>query len=406
MPEAKEKLAELRQEEYDKRLEVDRLRREVYGQEDPSASAELFEELGTAEDALREVEEKLSKAAEDDPKSGLILDSKREIARRGVETTGLEAKVHLRMAQIPTSYVHLLDAAQDPLISCNVYVSPTSESTRRVRVSSFIEGYSARAIETFELAPDHEHSFDQLPTLFLDRIRDLDELTRASLNVLVEDLDGKVELHVTQPIWLLARTTAPLAVRDPQTGGWRDMKRYLGAFVTPNARDLMKFLRAAAERHPSGRLVGYQVGEEEVALQVKALFEALKEEADITYVNSVVDFSPDQGFTGQRVRLPRESLSDHQANCIDGTVLFASLLEGISINPAIVVVPGHAFLAWETWRDSGVWKYLETTMIGTHTFEEACQSAERTAAYYGKQKRLTQLSLKELRANNGIFPME
>ena len=46
--------------------------------------------------------------------------------------------------------------------------------------------------------------------------------------------------------------------------------------------------------------------------------------------------------------LPRESLADKEANCINGTVLFASLLEGISMSPAIVLVPGHAFLAWET----------------------------------------------------------
>jgi hypothetical protein len=273
-------------------------------------------------------------------------------------------------------------------------------------VTSFIEGYSARAVNTFELKPNRTHTFDQLPTLFHDRVYDLNELSRASLNILVEDLEGAVEIHETYPIWLLARTTAPLAVRDPKTGQWRNMYHYFGAFVTPNAPSLMTFLRAAAEHHPAGRLVGYQGGQDQVLPQIKALFDALKEEADITYVNSLIDFSPEQGFAGQRVRLPRESLADRQANCIDGTVLFASLVEGISMNPAIVLVPGHAFLAWETWRDSGEWKFLETTMIGTHTFEQACASAERTAAAYQELERLTILSLKELRTKYGILPME
>ena len=83
--------------------------------------------------------------------------------------------------------------------------------------------------------------------------------------------------------------------------------------------------------------------------------------------------------SGQRVRLPSESLTGGQANCIDGTVLMASLLEGFSLNPAIVVIPGHAFLGWETWPNSHVWRYLETTMIGTNNFQEACESAENLA---------------------------
>ena len=59
------------------------------------------------------------------------------------------------------------------------------------------------------------------------------------------------------------------------------------------------------------------------------------------------------------------------ANCIDGTVLFASLLESASLHAAIVLIPGHAFVGWEKWRGSDEWDYLETTMIDSHDFEAA-----------------------------------
>jgi hypothetical protein len=401
-------LAALCQQAYAARANVTRLRREVYQQDDPSASTALFDELAEAEDQLAAVDAQIRAASAGDPNSGLILESRRAAARRGRRTTGLEATVHLRMAQVPTSYYHLLDADEDPLISCQVTATDDSEAEiRRIRVSSFIEGYSAAAVNTFEVARRHSHTFDQLPVLYSARTRDLTELTRAALNILVEDLDsGKVEIHETHPIWLLAHTTAPLAVRDPQTGEWRDMMRYFGAFVTPNAPDLMRFLRTGAQHHPEGRLVGYQGDEDAITPQVKALYDALKDEGNITYVNSLIDFSPEQGFSSQRVRLPRESLETHQANCIDGTVLFASLLEGISLNPAIVIVPGHAFLAWETWRNSGEWKYVETTMIGSHAFDQACGSATVTAARYEARKQLKMYPLNELRATHGIMPME
>src|SRR5262249_29128158 len=151
--------------------------------------------------------------------------------------------------------------------------------------------------------------------------------------------------------------------RDPATHGWADLSRYLGAFVTPNTPSVIAFLRQVADHHPDQRLVGYQGDAAAVEPQVKAVFEALRK-AGITYINSVIAFSPDDGTATQRVRLPRQSLADREANCIDGTVLFASLLEAASLNPAIIVVPGHAFLGWESWRRSDVWHYLETTLIG------------------------------------------
>jgi hypothetical protein len=63
-------------------------------------------------------------------------------------------------------------------------------------------------------------------------------------------------------------------------------------------------------------------------------------------------------------------------------------------------------LAWETWRDSGEWQYVETTMIGTHGFEQACASATATASRNKARNQLTMYPLNELRAKHGILPME
>ena len=114
------------------------------------------------------------------------------------------------------------------------------------------------------------------------------------------------------------------------TGGWRDLTRYLGAFVTPNAPAIEGLLRAAVDLAPDGQFVSYQGGAAAVAPQVKALFDALQQKK-LRYVNSVLAFSPEEGWSGQRVRLPRQTLESTNANCLDGTVLFASLLEAITL---------------------------------------------------------------------------
>jgi len=199
-------------------------------------------------------------------------------------------------------------------------------------------------------------------------------------------------------------------------GGQAGLVHLLGDLGLPGAGvsqpDIMSFLRRVAEHHPDQRLVGYQGRRDGVTAQVQAIFDALKA-TGVTYVNSVVAFSPEDGTLTQRIRLPRESLADREANCIDGTVLVASLLEAMSMNPAIVIIPGHAFLAWETWAGSGEWRHLETTMIDSATFEAACASAERTADRFRELSeqaddpfRFRMWPLQTLRSTHRITPLE
>lgn len=406
-------LAEIKTQLYETKLVISRLRREVF--ELRSRDPELLAELALTETALLQLEQQYQQAVAQDTSSGQIINTKKGSGGvLGPQTTGLQAVVTLRMTQFPSAICHLLDAETHPLLTGEITNYDSDQRTRRVRITSFIEGYSARAVSTLELPPRAPKSFQHLPTLFPQARAGLCELTRATLNVLVEDLDTqRVEIHATYPLWLQAQTSAALAVRDPSSGAVHDMTPYLGAFVTPNDPPIIAFLRQAAELHPARRLVGYQGDTSKVEPQVKAIFDALKQRAEIVYVNSLVDFSPDTNASNQRVRLPRESLADRQANCIDGTVLYASLLEAASLSPALVLVPGHAFLAWETWnKDPRQWRFLETTMTGSNSFEEACQTAAKTAAYYQELAgRLNDPAifrlwpLRQLRAERGITPM-
>jgi hypothetical protein len=395
---------EARRLEFDARQIAVELRRAVFEHGERDKTPRLL----AAERTLQQrSDERAAAERAEGVDDGKIVRMANESNLLGPATTGLDVKVDLRMSSIVTSIVHLFEAKQQPLVSFTIVNSKSD--TKRLKLVAYVDGFSARSVETIEVEQFAPANAALLPTFFPDRLRLLTELTRATVNVEVRDLDAKTEVHRTIPVWLLARTTAPLKVKDPSTGTWQDMTRYLGAFVTPNAPEIMSYVRKALDKHPDKRLVGYQIGTAEVTSQVRAIYEALVE-SRIAYVNSIIDFTPEIGMNNQRVRLPRESLTDQSANCIDGTVLFASLLEAISLNPAIVIVPGHAFLAWETGRNSNEWKYLETTMVSTHSFDEACTQAELTAAAWKTsagpgQAMLTLWSLRELRAQN-ITPLE
>jgi hypothetical protein len=66
----------------------------------------------------------------------------------------------------------------------------------------------------------------------------------------------------------------------------------------------------------------------------------------------------------QRVRLLADSWNERQANCIDSSVLIASVLERLGIRSFIVLVPRHAFIGFYADDDEHGAEFLETTLLG------------------------------------------
>jgi hypothetical protein len=392
----------LRAAEYELQREVERLARELYEPREGKDLDALARAIAAAQRELAERSEQRRAAAVAD---ATLVDRRAPPPLMGPGTTGLDVKIELRMERVPTSIVNLLDATT-PLVSFEV--RNAGAKWARLRISSEVQGYSARAVDTVEIAPGGTERRDQLPAFSADRLRAVTEATRAALTVCVEILGQTVELERTFPLWLLARTNAYLGYTDPAKGKHEDLTRYLGAFVTPDAPEVTALLRAAAELHPDKQMVGYQVDAAGVEAQVAAAFAAVRA-AEIRYVNSIVSFGAAPGYASQRIRLPREAVASRSANCIDGTVLLASVLEAASLRPAIVVVPGHAFLAWQKAK-GGDWDYVETTMVAKHPFAAArdqarALAAAQQAAAGGDPYAFRRLPLLDLRAQ-GVYPME
>jgi hypothetical protein len=428
-----EELEQARRDEYRQERTVNLLRRQAHGW--PPGAPARAAELADAEAELqrRRRERARVEAAAQPPREGaesdappgaapkgpgLLMSYRRKPSDKlGAATTGVDVRVTLRMEAIPTSIAHLLDAKSAPLVTFQLkYVG---DAFARLRVTTFIEGYSARATETVELTrSEREREVNLFPTFFPSAVAEVNERTRATLHVQIDHLDNdRVEQQQSFPIWLMPRTTAYLSVGDPSTDEVQDLTPYLAAYVTPNAEPVMQVLREAATQHPDRAMIGYQGPEEDmsqtVTTQVAAIYAALRARG-ITYINSVVCFGGGPTQSLQRIRLPSESLATRSANCIDGTVLMASLLEAATLEAGIVLVPGHAFLAFDTTDGDGKWQFVETTMLGSHDFPAALERGNAEAAQnqaLAKKHpdvpglwRLMPLSL--LRTRMNILPME
>ena len=315
--------------------------------------------------------------------------------------------IQLNMPCIPTAYYEVLDPAVYPLLTCTITPGSTN---RRVRVSAVVEGYSTPAVEVVDVGPQTGPQAVKLkPILSPEAVARIVDIRAASVNVRADLLGGGDLDQRTPRVWLLARTSAPLAVQNPDGKTWQDMSQFLGTFVTPKQPAIQAYLRKVAAGM-GAQLSGYYG---DVEAQVRAVYETLKEDTKLVYVQSSEELNLEAGVRLQHVRLPREALKRGEANCADGSVLFASLLLAFGLHPALVILPQHIIVAWETAPDCGKWHYLDISKIDTHDFAMAQKFGQTEAESYaakaqaiGDPSWFRRWPLKELREELKIFPVE
>ena len=101
--------------------------------------------------------------------------------------------------------------------------------------------------------------------------------------------------------------------------------------------------------------------------QVAAIYTTLQD-MDVSYVSSTIS------YTGQQnIRLPADSIGEASANCIDGTLLFASAFERVGINPILVIdfQMGHAYVGFQIDKNEKNFVFLDTVYVGNRDFSEA-----------------------------------
>lgn len=138
---------------------------------------------------------------------------------------------------------------------------------------------------------------------------------------------------------------------------------FYAAYVNEENPLIDKVLREALNTRIVRRFLGYQSTPEMVDKQVYALWYVLQKR---NFKYSSVSYSSlsSNVVYAQRVRTFEDALNSSQINCVDGSVLFASLLRAINITPVLVQMPGHMFVGYYTDSAKKNLTFLETTMIG------------------------------------------
>ena len=134
------------------------------------------------------------------------------------------------------------------------------------------------------------------------------------------------------------------------------------------------------------RFWGYQGKSEEVVdKQVYALWYVLQKETS-NIAPSVTVVCLRMLFLLNVSALFDDALQSAQINCVDGSVLFASLLKAININPILVRVPGHMFVGYYTDRMHKNIHFLETSMIGDVNLDDFFPEEKLDSTVAGKSQ--------------------
>jgi CheY-like chemotaxis protein len=332
----------------------------------------------------------------------------------------VEVTYSLQFSMVPTSIYMNYDFEEFPRGLIRYSIKNNSDDEKEVSISTQIERFSDPQNTRHRLKPHQAKYVTHSPLLIHDEVSKIKEIEKATLShsftILV---NGRLVAKSMNSETLSLQTLSTLywAMNNVETHRTHYMGNYIAAWVTPKATAVEEMLRLAVDHHPKEFILGYQAPEgistdeksDIVRMQIDAIYNALKEEGKIKYIDgSTISFEGTGSQFMQKVRLPDETLKLASANCLDGAVLFASLIECAGMNPVILLVPHHALVGWEIWKDTGHFEYLETTMLSKHGFEEALAEGnskfnECQVKDWFKGGRASVINIREARAR-GIYP--
>jgi hypothetical protein len=315
----------------------------------------------------------LDKVAETAPDNPYVTALRKELATAQINGMYIDRIIQ---PQVPLGVYHLYGTKHAGYVAELRLYNHANEPVA-LRIETEIPGVTEKTTNSVTLLAGAEREIAGLvPPLKIDfDATSVRAPRQAQLHVKVTktgDAGDKSLLDETFQIKLLPRDHLPTRRK---IGGDAAKATYelMAAWVTPNSKAIDEFLAAAKQHHPNKMFVGEQA---DTASQVAAIWTELQKRG-VTYV---MDPSINTDFVQvQRTRLPTEVLASTNAQCLEGTLLFATLLEAVGLRPIIVTVPGHAFVGWHATNADGLGGpiplFVETTMIGNATFEEAVKVA-------------------------------
>ena len=279
--------------------------------------------------------------------------------------------------------------------SCVAIKLKSGRANTVVRIELAETPFYARSVSTFVL-PKERTEYIIYPDILwrYNALRDNEQAEPISVVANVE-VDGKDLGQKVRTFSVRSINECLLGFNKQLPDGrtrYVSTRLFYAAYVNEENPLIDKVLREALNTRIVRRFLGYQSTPEMVDKQVYALWYVLQKR-NFRYSSVSYSSLSSNVVYAQRVRTFEDALNSSQINCVDGSVLFASLLRAINITPVLVQTPGHMFVGYYTDSAKKNLPFLETTMIGDvdldDYFPDEKLDSTRTTKSQGEMSRLT-----------------
>lgn len=161
------------------------------------------------------------------------------------------------------------------------------------------------------------------------------------------------------------------------TGRMNDLSFLFAAYVNENHPEINQIMKDAILSKKVDSFMGYSGDRESLTKELDAVWRVLKERRVHYSTMSASTEDSDPYIGTQYVRLIGESISYAQADCVDGSVLMASIFRKIGLDVSLVQAPEHMYLAVSLDPDSDELMFIETTDIGDDDLEQAIEDGKK-----------------------------
>lgn len=283
-------------------------------------------------------------------------------------------------------------------------VNYSSSNPLTLLISVSIQGFSQIETHTVSATTKAQVTSFIPPLLNSQVLHKWTEESNALVHVHVTDTTGR-EYYLND---------SPLLIHSRWLMQWVASNRLrVAAWVTPNDPAVAQLVTSAA-RHlaiqpapaPTA-MIGYtKASQRAVRDQVDAIFDALRLDYQIRYVQESVPYSGpgDTSLATQRIKLPAEVLQQQSGMCVELTLLLAAAAESIGLHAEIVIVPGHAFLGVATKPDNSHFEYWDAVQVNNGVAGDSANIATDNE-YQQNVKQLVDTILIANARQQGIGPM-
>jgi hypothetical protein len=255
----------------------------------------------------------------------------------------------------------------DPLGAFGVEVTATDDD-QPIKVTVICDGFaeSSEYVGTLSVSGNVYRVFPKMRYKF-EKLSQYRQATPSSVTFRVQLGD---EVPEEKTVTITMRSINDCAFMLVEGDSVIEMNYCFAAYVNEQHPFVDKLLREALDIGVIDSFTGYQSGDpDKVLAQVYAIWD-LMANRDVRYSSITATAALSQSTRSQHVRLLEETINNTQANCVDGTVLFASILKKIGIDSALVITKDHCYLAFWADRERKMLYGLETTMVSANFEDE------------------------------------